>query len=181
MPRRLRKRETTSAFSEFLAEHPGLWPPRNPRGATGDSLSEFETEVKPGDDRWLSVAAVTRRPTPKVHGYRHMLAVASVVLTIFAPAGVISSFIVGRELAVSPLSPPPLGGVTRKVGRPTHRRAERDLAIAAGPVGRIQIDRAAAAAAATPARRSRIRTRQRRACPHGRAAAHDGVAVVAWL
>ena len=96
MPRRLRKSETTDAFSEFLAEHPGLWPPRNPRGDAGDPLSEFETEVKPGDDRWLTVARGHKRPTPKVHDYRHMLAVASVVLAVFTPAGVISSFIVGR-------------------------------------------------------------------------------------
>jgi hypothetical protein len=125
MPRRLRKKETTDAFSEFLAEHPGLWTPRNPRGDASDSLSEFETEVKPGDDRWLTVARGHKRSTPKVHSYHHMLAVASVVLTVFTPAGVISSFIVGRELAVSPLSAlPPLpeglleSSVDRLIGVP---------------------------------------------------------------
>ena len=128
MPRRLRKGEKTDAFSEFLAEHPGLWPPRSPRGDTGDPLGEFETEVKPGDpgdDRWLTVARGHKRPTPKVPPYRHMLAVASVVLAVFAPAGVISSFIVGRQLAVSPLSAlPPLpeglleSSVDRLIGVP---------------------------------------------------------------
>ena len=125
MLRRLRKSEPTDAFSEFLAEHPGLWPPRNPRGDAGDSLSEFETEVNPGDDRWLAVARGHKSSTPTVHDYRHMLAVASVVLTVFTPAGVISSFIVGRELAVSPLSAlPPLpeglleSSVDRLIGVP---------------------------------------------------------------
>ena len=28
----------------------------NPRGDTVDPFSEFETEVEPGDDRWLTVA-----------------------------------------------------------------------------------------------------------------------------
>jgi hypothetical protein len=120
MPRRLRKSELKDAFSEFPAERPGLWPLRNPRGDTGDPLGEFETEVKPGDDRWLTVARGHKRSTPKVPPYRHLLAVASVVLTVFAPAGVISSFIVGRELAVSPLSalpPLPEGLLERSVDR----------------------------------------------------------------
>lgn len=120
MPRRLRKRETTDAFSEFLAEHPGLWPPRPPRGEAGDPLSEFTTEVEPVDDRWLTVARGHKRPTPRVHGHRHMLAVASLILTVFTPAGVISTFIVGRELAVSPrsaLPPLPEGLLERSVDR----------------------------------------------------------------
>jgi hypothetical protein len=126
MPRRLRKRETTDAFSEFLAEHPGLWPPRQPRGDAGDPLSEFVTEVEPVDDRWLAVARGRKTTTtPKLHDYRHMLAVASVVLSVITPAGVISSVIVGRALAVSPLSAlPPLpeglleSSVDRLVGVP---------------------------------------------------------------
>ena len=125
-----KKNETTDAFSEFLAEQPGLWPPPKSRGDAGDHFSEFETEVEPGDDRWLTVARGQkrstprvqghRRSTPKVHDYRHMLAVASVVLSVFTPAGVISSVIVGRALAISPLSalpPLPDGLVERSVDR----------------------------------------------------------------
>ncbi len=128
MARRSRKNETKDAFSEFLAEQPGLWPPPNPHGDAGDHFSEFETEVEPADDRWLTVARghkKTRvhkkarghwRTIPRLHDYRHLLAVASVVLSVFTPAGVISSFIVDRALSVSALRPlPPLPeGVLQK-------------------------------------------------------------------
>jgi len=128
MARRSPKNETKDAFSEFLAEQPGLWPPPNPHGDAGDHFSEFETEVEPGDDRWLTVARGHKKmrvhkqarghwkTIPRLHDYRHLLAVASVVLSVFTPAGVISSFIVDRALSVSALRPmPPLPeGVLQK-------------------------------------------------------------------
>ena len=101
--RRLRTTETTDAFSEFLAEHPGLWPRPNASGDTADPFNEFPAEPEPVDDRWLTVAR-GREMTAKVHDYRHALAAASVFLSIFMPAGIISTVIVGRQLAVTPFS-----------------------------------------------------------------------------
>jgi hypothetical protein len=102
MYRRLRTTETTDAFSEFLAEHPGLWPRRDTAGDTDDPFNEFASEPEPVEDRWLTVAR-GRQITAKVHDYRHAMAVASVFLSVFMPAGIISTFIVGRELTVTPL------------------------------------------------------------------------------
>lgn len=100
--RRPRTTETTDAFSEFLAEHPGLWPRPNASGETTDPFNEFPAEPEPQEDRWLKVAR-GRQMTAKVHDYRHALAAASVFLSIFMPAGIISTVIVGRQLAVTPL------------------------------------------------------------------------------
>jgi hypothetical protein len=102
MHRRPRSTETPDAFSEFLAEHPGLWPQRNPHGDSADPFSEFAAEAEPVDDRWLTVAR-GRHITAKVHDYRHAVAVASLFLSFFTPAGIISTAIVGRQLTVTPL------------------------------------------------------------------------------
>jgi hypothetical protein len=103
MGRRPRVTDTTDYFREFLEEYPGLWPERKTSGEVIDPFSEFGTETDPVPDRWLHAARGRERRPPKIHDYRHMLAVASVVLSLFTPAGVISTVIVGRELVVSPM------------------------------------------------------------------------------
>ncbi|HYN07395.1 MAG TPA: hypothetical protein VES67_08400 [Vicinamibacterales bacterium] len=103
MRRRLAVTDTTDYFGEFLEEHPGLWPERAPDGDAVDPFSEFGTEIDPDADRWLHVARGSDPRPPKAYDYRHMLAVATVVLTLFTPAGVISTVIVGRELTASPM------------------------------------------------------------------------------
>lgn len=103
MLRRPRGTDTTDYFGEFLEERPGLWPEREAGGEAVDPFTEFGTEIEPGADRWLDAARGREGRPPKIHNYRHMLAVASVILSLFTPAGVISTVIVGRELRVSPM------------------------------------------------------------------------------
>ena len=100
MRRRLRKADSGDAFSEFLAEQPGVWPERPHELETPDSFSEFETEG--GPDQWL-MAARGKPPAPVVHHTPHVLVVAAVFLSVLTPAGLISTVIVGRHLNVSPM------------------------------------------------------------------------------
>ena len=100
MRRRLRKADSGDAFSEFLAEQPGVWPERPHEPETPDSFSEFETEG--GPDQWL-MAARGKPPAPVVHHTPHVLVVAAVFLSVLTPAGLISTVIVGRHLNVSPM------------------------------------------------------------------------------
>ncbi|HEX7780239.1 MAG TPA: hypothetical protein VF424_13425, partial [Vicinamibacterales bacterium] len=103
MRRRLKKTDSIDAFSEFLAEQPGVWPERPVEPATSDSFSEFETEG--GPDQWL-IAARGRPPAPVVHDpppapavlhhTPHVLVVAAVFLSLFTPAGLISTVIISR-------------------------------------------------------------------------------------
>jgi hypothetical protein len=124
MRRRLRVTDTTDYYREFPAERPGLWPERVPDAdKVVDPFNEFGTECDPAADRWLRVARGRERRPQKVHDYRHMLAAASVVLSVFTPAGIISTVIVARELTVSPmemsntLPPLPVRLVTASVDR----------------------------------------------------------------
>jgi hypothetical protein len=101
MRRRPRVTDTTDYYGEFLEERPGLWPERARNPDAVDPFNEFGTEVDPAADRWLHMAGGRERRPRSVHDYRHMLVAASVVLTVFTPAGVISTVIVGRELTLS--------------------------------------------------------------------------------
>jgi hypothetical protein len=169
MSRRPRVTDATDYFGEFLEEHPGLWPDREAGGETVDSFSEFGTEIDPAADRWLRVARGREPRPPKVHDYRHMLAVASVVLSLFTPAGVISTVIVGRELRVSPMEMwhvlPPLpssrfaASVDRLIGipaigdlpTPPRRPAESDTNGESSPASRNRPPAWPGAAFAAPA------------------------------
>lgn len=88
-------------FSQFPAEHPGLWPKGKPEKPSSDPFSEFAAEDETNEDRWLAVAR-SQQPAPlKVPAYRPPLAVAAVVLSLFTPAAVISTLIVDRQLATA--------------------------------------------------------------------------------
>ena len=100
MRRRQQKVASEDAFSEFLAEQPGVWPERPHAPKASDSLSEFETEG--GPDQWL-IAARGKPPAPIVHHTPHLLVVTAVFLSLLTPAGLISTVIVGRHLNVSPM------------------------------------------------------------------------------
>lgn len=109
MRRRPQKTDSIDAFSEFLAEQPGVWPERPDEPETPDSFSEFETEG--GPDQWLIAAhgkpaapvVDDTPPAPVVHHTPHVLVVAAVFLSLLTPAGLISTVIVGRHLNVSPM------------------------------------------------------------------------------
>jgi hypothetical protein len=88
-------------FSQFPAEHAGLWPKGKPEKQSPDAFSEFAAEDESSEDRWLAVAR-SQQPAPsKVAAYRPPLAVAAVVLSLFTPAAIISTLIVDRQLAVA--------------------------------------------------------------------------------
>jgi len=88
-------------FSQFPAEHPGLWPKGKPEKQLPDAFSEFAAEDENAGDRWLAVAR-SQQPAPlKVLAYRPPLAVAAVVLSLFTPAAIISTLIVDRQLAAA--------------------------------------------------------------------------------
>jgi hypothetical protein len=109
MRRRQQKIDSEDAFNEFLAEQPGVWPELPHEPDATDALSEFETEG--GPDQWL-IAARGKPPAtvvddtpsaPIVHHTPHVLVVAAVFLSLFTPAGLISTVIVSRHLNVSPM------------------------------------------------------------------------------
>ncbi len=126
MLRRQVSTETTDAFGEFLAEHAGLWPERQRAPERIDPFTEFATEGEGPADTWLTIAKGRTRTPPRVLDYRHMLAVASVLLSVFTPAGVISTAIIGRQLRLTPLeashwAPPPSlfqASIDRLIGFP---------------------------------------------------------------
>lgn len=108
MRRRPQRTDSGDAFSEFLAEQPGIWPERPRAPEAADSFNEFETEGPP--DQWLIAARgkpaapiVHPTPQPVVHHTPHLLVVASVFLSLFTPAGLISTVIVSRHLSVLPM------------------------------------------------------------------------------
>jgi hypothetical protein len=92
--------DTDDAFSEFLAEQPGVWPEPPAAPDPTDSFNEFTTEGEP--DRWLMVAR-GQPPVPILHHSPHVLAIMAVFVSLFTPAGLISTTIVSRNLTVLPM------------------------------------------------------------------------------
>lgn len=88
-------------FSQFPAEHAGLWPKGDPEKQSPDAFSEFAAEDESNEDRWLAVAR-SQQPAPlTVAAYRPPLAVAAVVFSLFTPAAIISTLIVDRQLTAA--------------------------------------------------------------------------------
>jgi hypothetical protein len=118
MNRRSPTPDGTDAFSEFLPEHPGLWPDKVKTQETIDPFTEFDVEGTPPP-----VAGRSSTPVPQ----KRM--VGGLVLATFAPAAIISAVIVGHELTASvarvadgglPPLPPPVFNVSmeQQIARP---------------------------------------------------------------